>query len=782
MIKSSDHISLATLTTDVETIDALGPLVKDGQISRREVTEEYTKVKNSDPARAALLRSVLLRRPTDPKTSQTAVRIQAQAPGKQEQIRAHMDKYRSLLDALIIGQEKAKDAMCRIEEARVSTRVPKKGPYAIMFPGPPGVGKTEFARALATLIHGSRDKVAMVDGSTLKDQASFNKIFGAPAGFVGYEAPEQFSSVIGPRMLTQMFGDKRPRIILLDEVDKIGNGDPKIIDSFGNQWGNALETGLLTFDNGASVDISGDIVILTSNSGANDPAAKTLKGDALLEHYEKSMAKTLPTHIQSRVGDIVPFGPHSVESARGIAKKKIAEATRGAESDHTKRTGEVVKLTASDEVADLVAELGISDIYGARPIDRIVQNLISTIIGQGDFQDEEHHELVLKKMSPVERQQLVAAFRAQSGGGIPAAVSIRNFPVELKCIQRAPRFEDYNSPIPLSDLGQPIVHGSGLLMGRGFMVYNQGTTDDKNELILLQPGKNGDDVKRLTLPNQLADANLSLQTAVLSENQLFLVGTSIVEGLNEPQTNAFIYDAVKKSFTTVPTPPVALVGASICAAEGKVVMSGGRSVRCDDDGQWSVHLRDSTFDDPNTHYDNTKPIEEDTWILDTTQSEATWSALASRSSAGKVGTASVVVGKHIYFIGGETLTRHPQGTLYSVSSNQVEILDLTTQTFTPAASLPEGVAHATAFLDSTGQINIIGGVEYLDFGETQTPTDRVYSYRPGSDAKTWKAKPALPQAAVNLCVIPRLDGQVIGPFYDEDFFSGEGAPQFKLLR
>src|SRR5699024_6962337 len=121
-----------------------------------------------------------------------------------------------------------------------------------MFLGPPGVGKTELAKALASAIFGSEDSMIRVDMSEYMEKHSVSRLVGSPPGYVGYEEAGQ---------LTEKIRQKPYSVILLDEVEK---AHPDVF----NILLQVFDDGHLTDGKGRKVDFRNTIIIMTSNMGA----------------------------------------------------------------------------------------------------------------------------------------------------------------------------------------------------------------------------------------------------------------------------------------------------------------------------------------------------------------------------------------------------------------------------------------------------------------------------------------------------------------------------------
>jgi ATP-dependent Clp protease ATP-binding subunit ClpC len=165
-------------------------------------------------------------------------------------------KYAAMNDRLherIIGQEEAVMAVSRaVKTARVGLRDPKRPIGSFLFLGPSGVGKTELAKALAEFMFGSEESMLALDMSEYQEEASINRLIGAPPGYVGFE---------GGGQLTDHVRENPYTVVLIDEVEK---AHPRVLDVLLQ----VMDEGRLTDGQGRQTSFSETVIIMTSNLGA----------------------------------------------------------------------------------------------------------------------------------------------------------------------------------------------------------------------------------------------------------------------------------------------------------------------------------------------------------------------------------------------------------------------------------------------------------------------------------------------------------------------------------
>ncbi|MGH2535848.1 MAG: AAA family ATPase, partial [Candidatus Promineifilaceae bacterium] len=167
-------------------------------------------------------------------------------------------RYASMVEHIherIIGQEEAVLAVSRaVKSARVGLRDPKRPIGSFLFLGPSGVGKSELAKALAEFLFGSEEAMITLDMSEYQDEASLNRLIGAPPGYVGFEGGGQLTDYVREHPYT---------VVLFDEVEK---AHPRVLDVLLQM----MEEGRLTDNQGRVASFSETVIILTSNLGAFD--------------------------------------------------------------------------------------------------------------------------------------------------------------------------------------------------------------------------------------------------------------------------------------------------------------------------------------------------------------------------------------------------------------------------------------------------------------------------------------------------------------------------------
>ncbi len=279
----------------------------------------------------------------------------------------------------IIGQDEAINTVAKaVRRARAGLKDPRHPIGAFVFLGPTGVGKTELARALAEFMFGSEDTLVRLDMSEFMERHTVARLVGAPPGYVGYEEGGQ---------LTEAVRRKSYCCILLDEIEKAH------YDVF-NILLQIFDDGHLTDAKGRRVDFRNSIIIMTSNVGAELIKREMSigfhidsKGNQQME-YEKmkekvlgEMKKMFRPEFLNRIDATVVFHALTKEHIRQIVDLMLNQVmTSLKEKD--------VSLEVTNEAKDLLGSKGYDPVFGARPLRRVIQNLIEDQLSEALLRGE----------------------------------------------------------------------------------------------------------------------------------------------------------------------------------------------------------------------------------------------------------------------------------------------------------------------------------------------------------------------------------------------------------
>jgi len=209
------------------------------------------------------------------------------------------------------------------------TRVSSNRPRGVLFfAGPTGVGKTELAKTVASLVFGDESAYLRFDMSEFSSEHSGDRLIGAPPGYVGYEVGGELTNAVRQQPF---------RVVLFDEIEK---AHPRILDKFLQ----ILEDGRLTDGRGVTTYFSECVLIFTSNLGvsvvdpetgrrepniAPDDPYDTIESTvklAIADHFTTTLSRP---ELLNRFGDnIVVFGFISPEAARQIFDGQLENILR----------------------------------------------------------------------------------------------------------------------------------------------------------------------------------------------------------------------------------------------------------------------------------------------------------------------------------------------------------------------------------------------------------------------------------------------------------------------
>jgi ATP-dependent Clp protease ATP-binding subunit ClpA len=141
-----------------------------------------------------------------------------------------------------------------IKRAVTGVGAPRRGgrPRGIAFlAGPTGVGKTELAKTITSLLFGDESAYIRFDMSEFSAEHSDQRLIGAPPGYIGYDVGGELTNAIRERPFS---------LLLFDEIEK---AHPRILDKFLQ----ILDDGVLTSGRGDRVYFSEALIVFTSNLG-----------------------------------------------------------------------------------------------------------------------------------------------------------------------------------------------------------------------------------------------------------------------------------------------------------------------------------------------------------------------------------------------------------------------------------------------------------------------------------------------------------------------------------
>ena len=265
----------------------------------------------------------------------------------------------------VVGQDEAVEAVAdAVIRARAGIKDPNRPIGSFIFLGPTGVGKTELARALAEFLFDTEQALVRLDMSEYMEKHTVARLIGAPPGYVGYDEGGQLTEAVRRRPYC---------VILFDEIEKAHH------DVF-NVLLQILDDGRLTDGHGRTVDFKNTVVIMTSNLGSQLITA--YRGGADAEAYEgmrRDVLEALRQHFRpeflNRVDDVVVFHALTRADLRAIVDIQLARL-------EARLSTRPLHLEFTPAARDFLAERGYDPVYGARPLKRVIQNEVETVLAR----------------------------------------------------------------------------------------------------------------------------------------------------------------------------------------------------------------------------------------------------------------------------------------------------------------------------------------------------------------------------------------------------------------
>jgi ATP-dependent Clp protease ATP-binding subunit ClpA len=257
------------------------------------------------------------------------------------------------LKAKIYGQDPAVERVAHaIRMNRAGLGAPGRPIGSFLFAGPTGVGKTELAKQLAEILGIS---FVRFDMSEYMERHTVSRLIGAPPGYVGFDQGG---------LLTDSIHKTPHAVLLLDEIEK---AHPDLF----NILLQIMDHGSLTDNNGRASDFRHVVLIMTSNVGARD-LSRRLPGFNQGERFgdsDEAFKRLFSPEFRNRLDAKVDFAPLDPAVMGQIVDKFIVELS-------TQLAERKVTITLTPAARALLAEKGFDPLNGARPLGRVIQDLV----------------------------------------------------------------------------------------------------------------------------------------------------------------------------------------------------------------------------------------------------------------------------------------------------------------------------------------------------------------------------------------------------------------------
>jgi ATP-dependent Clp protease ATP-binding subunit ClpB len=281
-----------------------------------------------------------------------------------EEERLKLEKMEAELEKRVIGQNEAVHKISDvIRRSRAGISDPNRPIGSFIFLGPTGVGKTELTKALAQFMFNDDRALIRVDMSEYMERHSTSKLIGSPPGYVGYDEAGQ---------LTESVRHRPYAVVLFDEIEK---AHPEVF----NILLQILDEGRLTDGKGRVVNFKNTVIILTSNIGSQfieKMESIGFSNNSNKQDYSQTKEKVLEAlkdhfhpEFLNRLDEIIVFDILSEKAIKEIVNLRIKVV-------EDRLAAKDIKFEISNEALSYLAKEGYDPHYGARPINRLIQNKI----------------------------------------------------------------------------------------------------------------------------------------------------------------------------------------------------------------------------------------------------------------------------------------------------------------------------------------------------------------------------------------------------------------------
>ena len=269
--------------------------------------------------------------------------------------RSKLLRLEEVLHQRVVGQVEAIAAVSdAIRRSRAGLSDPKRPMGSFLFLGPTGVGKTELARSLADFLFDDENALVRIDLSEYQERHSVSRLLGAPPGYVGYDEGGQLTEAVRRRPYS---------VILLDEMEK---AHPDVF----NVLLQVLDDGRLTDNKGRTVNFKNTLLVLTSNLGS----------DLLLEGADPSevmhlLRKTIRPEFLNRIDEILMFHPLAASDLNRVVRIQLQLLANQLKEQE-------ITIDFTDDAVAYLAKEGYDPSFGARPVKRLIQRLVTNALSK----------------------------------------------------------------------------------------------------------------------------------------------------------------------------------------------------------------------------------------------------------------------------------------------------------------------------------------------------------------------------------------------------------------
>jgi len=349
-------------TSEVRSDLARAAEIRYGEIPRlkKELEQKLARLKKLQKSRRILKEEITAEDIADVVSRWTGIPVVKMLEEEEKKL----SRMEEELHKRVIGQNEAIEKLSNvIRRSRAGIGDPNRPIGSFIFLGPTGVGKTELTKALAQFMFNDERALIRVDMSEYMERHSISKLIGSPPGYVGYEEAGQLTEAVRHRPYS---------IVLFDEIEK---AHPEVF----NLLLAALDDGRLTDGKGRVVNFKNAIIIMTSNIGSQyvdkmesmgfSNATETQDYSATKDKILESLKDHFRPEFLNRIDEIIIFDILNKEAIKQIVTLRIKTV-------HQRLIEKGIDLIFTDSALEMLATKGYDPHYGARPLNRLIQNKV----------------------------------------------------------------------------------------------------------------------------------------------------------------------------------------------------------------------------------------------------------------------------------------------------------------------------------------------------------------------------------------------------------------------
>ncbi|CAJ0833239.1 14587_t:CDS:2, partial [Entrophospora sp. SA101] len=253
----------------------------------------------------------------------------------------HMEK---TLSQRVVGQDEAiKSVSEAVRLSRAGLQSSTRPIASFLFLGPTGVGKTELCKAIAEFLFDTESSIIRVDMSEYMEKFAVSRLVGAPPGYIGYEEGGE---------LTEAVRRKPFSVILLDEMEKAHRDVANLLLQ-------VLDDGYITDSQGRKANV------LASSDLSGDGKVGNLTKNAVLDVVRRHF----PPEFVNRIDEMIVFNRLSRLALRDIVDVRLREVQE-------RLNDKQITIDIDGHAKAWLATNGYDPVYGARPLNRLIQKKI----------------------------------------------------------------------------------------------------------------------------------------------------------------------------------------------------------------------------------------------------------------------------------------------------------------------------------------------------------------------------------------------------------------------